>query len=310
MEIKIYKEDYKTLWDMHVRQSKNGTFLLLRDFIEYHGDKFTDHSLLFCEGNKLLSVLPGHTHDNIFYTHAGLTYGGFVLPATTHSAQVLSMFTLLIGYLRNLNIKKIVYKAIPHIYHRYPSEEDLYALFRHKAALESRSISSSIFLEEKLPYSELRKRGINKAKKNNLRIEESLNLDAFWEILEYNLQSKYSTRPVHTLEEISYLKKKFNDEIKVYVAVDSDDKIIAGSVVFITHTVVHIQYIAANNAGMQAGAIDLLVDFIISNYQDKRYFDYGISTENGGKYLNENLISQKEGFGARATVYDIYSIDL
>lgn len=310
MEIKKYREDYKTLWDRHIRQSKNGTFLLLRDFIEYHGDRFADHSLLFYEDNELLSVLPGHIQDDIFFTHAGLTYGGFALSTSLHCTQVLSMFDLLSDHLKRMKVKKIVYKAIPHIYHKYPSEEDLYALFYHNARLEARNISSSIFLDNKLPYSKLRKRGISKARKNNIRIEESSNFDAFWQILENNLRSKYDTKPVHTLNEICYLKKKFSDEIKLYVSVNDKNEITAGSVVFITSTVIHIQYIAANEQGIQTGATDLLIDFIITQYQDKRYFDYGISTEDGGRYLNENLISQKEGFGARATVYDIYSIDL
>ncbi len=310
MEIKQYKDYYKSQWDTLVRESKNGTFLHCRDFIEYHGSRFTDHSLLFFEKGKLLSVIPGHIQENTFYTHAGLTYGGFVLPASIHSTQVLDMFSLLVRYLKEQNIKKVIYKAIPHIYHRQPAEEDLYALFRNGAKLETRNISSSILLSEKLPYSTLRKRMISKAIKNGLQVDESCNFDPFWEILQNNLRSKYNTDPVHTLHEISHLKQKFQDEIKLYIVKDPNCKIVAGSVIFLTPTVVHIQYIAAGDDGMETGAIDLLVDYIINKYPDKKYFDYGISTEDGGTYLNENLISQKEGFGARATVYDIYSIDL
>lgn len=310
MEIEQYKEEYKQSWDDYVRLSKNGTFLLCRDFIEYHGGRFTDHSLLFFEDGKLLSVLPGHIQDDIFYSHAGLTYGGFVLSLSIRIAQVIPMFDLLTKHLKNLGVKKIVYKAIPHIYHKYPAEEDLYILFRKGTKLISRSISSTIYLSEKIPYSDLRKRGIAKAKKQNLRVMESNDLESFWNILGNNLHAKYDTQPVHTLEEISYLKEKFRDEIKLFSVMDNNNEMVAGSIVFETPTVVHIQYIAATDTGKKTGATDMLVDHIINNYPDKKYFDYGISTENGGTYLNENLISQKEGFGARGTVYDIYSIDL
>jgi hypothetical protein len=310
MEIKQYKDDYKSQWDTLVRESKNGTFLHYRDFIEYHGDRFEDDSLLFFEKGKLLSVIPGHIRDDKFYSHAGLTYGGFILPVSIHSTQVLKMFSLLINHLKEQNIKQLVYKAIPHIYHKQPAEEDLYALFCNDAKLETRNISSTILLSDKIPYNTLRKRMINKAIKNGLQIDESSDFGTFWGILQNNLKEKYNTTPVHTLQEISYLSQKFQEEIKLYTVKDPNKKIVAGSVVFLTPTVVHIQYIAANEDGMEAGAIDLLVDYIINKYPDKKYFDYGISTENGGTYLNENLISQKEGFGARATVYDIYSIDL
>ena len=41
----------------------------------------------------------------------------------------------------------------------------------------------------------------------------------------------------------------------------------------------------------------------------ERYFDFGISNEQGGRKLNRGLIDQKEGFGARAVVHDHYAID-
>lgn len=45
-------------------------------------------------------------------------------------------------------------------------------------------------------------------------------------------------------------------------------------------------------------------------YQSKKYFDFGISTENKGIYLNKGLISFKEGFGARGVVHDFYEVDI
>ena len=40
------------------------------------------------------------------------------------------------------------------------------------------------------------------------------------------------------------------------------------------------------------------------------YLDFGISTEQDGKWLNEGLIFQKEGFGGRAVCYDQYALRL
>ena len=37
-----------------------------------------------------------------------------------------------------------------------------------------------------------------------------------------------------------------------------------------------------------------------------RIFDFGQSTENSGYILNENLIFQKEGFGGRGVMYNVY----
>ncbi len=309
MEIKLYTSEFRTEWDNFVLKSKNGTFLHLRDFMEYHGSRFNDYSLLFYGKGKLIAIMPGHIEDKVFYSHKGLTYGGLVMNADTKAKDVLSIFEYLTVTFRHQGIKKIIYKAIPHIYHQQPSEEDLYALFRYNAVLTERNISSTIYLAERLKYSELRKRGIKKAEKNNLKIEESQDFAAFWDILSENLQTRYNKQPVHSLEEIVFLKNKFPENIHLYVVKD-EVNLIAGSVVFETKTVAHVQYIAASDNGKESGATDLLVDHIINSYPDKSYFDYGVSTEENGLYLNENLIQQKEGFGARATVYDIYTIDL
>ena len=73
--------------------------------------------------------------------------------------------------------------------------------------------------------------------------------------------------------------------------------------------VVHAQYIASSEIGKKTGALDLLIHHLITEvYADRTYFDFGVSTENGGSYLNEGLIFQKEGFGARSVVYDTYEI--
>jgi hypothetical protein len=81
--------------------------------------------------------------------------------------------------------------------------------------------------------------------------------------------------------------------------------------VFENRTAVHAQYISASDAGKRIGALDVLFDHLIAeHYRDKKYFDFGISTENGGAELNQGLIEQKEGFGARAVVHDWYEVDL
>jgi len=57
------------------------------------------------------------------------------------------------------------------------------------------------------------------------------------------------------------------------------------------------------------GALDAVFSFLINEeYTDKAYFDFGISTEKEGHYLNEGLIAQKEGFGGRAVVHQFYEL--
>ena len=84
-----------------------------------------------------------------------------------------------------------------------------------------------------------------------------------------------------------------------------------GVLCYFTKTCVHSQYISASPIGKEKGALDLIFDILINEVSDNyRYFDFGISTEDGGKYLNESLIYQKEGFGGRAVCYDTYTMEI
>ena len=86
---------------------------------------------------------------------------------------------------------------------------------------------------------------------------------------------------------------------------------IAGTIIFEYGQVVHTQYMAANEEARQIGALDLTVNTVIEKYRNnKKWLDFGISTEDGGRVLNEGLISQKEGFGGRTNVYEMWRLKL
>lgn len=312
MDIRRYDTSYKLEWDTFVRSSKNGTFLLCRDYMDYHSSRFVDHSYLFYDNGKLVALIPANEKDGTFYSHQGLTYGGLIMNRElTTATQVLLIFELLFDTLRKEGFVRFIYKAIPHIYHKSPAEEDLYALFRNKAVLAERYISSALLLSETTKYSRTRNNGLKKAANKGLSVFQSDDFPVFWDILKLNLNNRYGKDPVHSLSEIQLLNSKFPDEIVLYAVFDTEGNMLAGTVVFLTDMVVHLQYTAATDQGKKCGAIDLLVDYIIREVgQGKSYFDYGHSNEDHGWSLNDRLIYQKEGFGARAIVYDIYTADL
>jgi hypothetical protein len=310
IEIIRYKEEYDKEWNDLIEMSKNGTFLLNRNYMNYHSDRFADFSLLIYLKEKLVSVFPANISGNVIYSHQGLTYGGLIYINKLSAADILEIFNAITSYYRNSNIKSIVYKAIPYIYSQQPAQEDLYALFRHNAKHIGCNISSTILQENKIRFSELRRRGIKKAIKNGVVCSLSDNYTEFWNILNANLGNKYEVKPVHSLEEILLLQSRFSENIKLYVATKNNE-ILAGSVVYINRNVVHTQYISANPEGKELGALDSLFDYLINEqYKDYEYFDFGQSTEQMGNYLNENLLFQKEGFGGRGVCYNIYQVEL
>ena len=305
-----YESNLKTDWDTFIDNSKNGTFLFKRDYMDYHSDRFHDHSLIFLSKNTIIAVLPATSSGKLFSSHSGLTYGGLVMAKDITSAEVLDIFHQLIIYLKDTGFTTFIYKPVPHIYHQIPSEEDLYALFRHKATLTARGLSSTILQKDRLRFRNIRRYGIKKAIKNNVTVEESTDFPAFWKILEANLQARFGATPVHSLQEINLLASRFPNKIKLYTAKIGQETL-AGTVIYTTKTVAHCQYISASPKGKDLGALDLIFNHLINEvYSDTEYFDLGTSNEDDGRYLNESLVYQKEGFGGRAVCYDKYEIQL
>lgn len=311
MEIRRYRREDKELWNSFVSKARNATFLFDRNYMDYHADRFDDNSFMFYHKGKLKAVLPANVAGDTLYSHQGLTYGGLLLDKKATVEDVLECFDSLNSWLRENGISKVVYKALPWIYQQYPSEEDLYALtWKCKAQLISRDISSSIVIDNKLKFAESRKSGIRKALSLNIEVGESNDVDGFWHVLEDNLGNRYNAKPVHTANEMKLLMSHFPNNIRLYVA-KMNGEIVGGTLIYVTPQVVHTQYISASVEGKKHGALDLLFDYIINKvYANCRYFDFGKSTEQGGAYLNEPLIFQKEGFGGRGVCYDWYQWEL
>jgi hypothetical protein len=311
MNILKYAVEHKNVWNEFVKNSKNGHFFFQRDYIEYHSDRFKDFSLLiFDNSDKLIAILPANKKENILYSHQGLTFGGFLVDYKMKTETMLEIFESLKQFLKNQNIEKVVYKCIPYIYHIQPSEEDRYALFRNDAKLIRRDVTTTIHLENKIKYQEQRSRAIKKAIKNNLIFEETKDFENYWKILEETLDMQHSAKPVHSLKEIEKLANIFPNNIKLFIVKDNM-KILGGTVVFENEQIVHTQYLANSIRGRSMGALDFLIDKLINEvYKHKKYFDFGISNEDAGKFLNIGLISQKEGFGARAVVHDFYELEI
>ena len=325
MTIRRYTPADRPAWDAFVEVARNATFLHMRGYMDYHADRFADHSLLFFDTKgHLRGLLPANEETSadagakVLWSHHGLTYGGLLLSMKETMETVLQIFDALMAYLRAEGFAALYYKQVPQTYHRYPSQEDDYALWRHGAVLDVCNIGAAIDLRASAApeVERRRRRGRNKALGLGYRVEETSELARFWPIVVDNLRERYDARPVHTLDEILLLHSRFPRNIRCFTAVIDDGDgthIEAGTIVYETPTAVHMQYTHTTPRGRNDGAQDALYGAVMEYYRTQtevRYFDFGTSNEQNGRYLNENLIAQKEGFGARGVAYRIFRIDL
>lgn len=315
MELQKYHPLMKSDWDNLVKNSRNGTFLLLRDYMDYHASRFTDASMVAVDDNgTIVAVLPAERRDDTVNSHGGLTYGGWILGFTTATSAtgMDNIIKMMLAHFRAEGVKHLVYKPVPHIYHRLPCEEDIYFLWRNGATLAEVTLSSVIDLNDRLPMSRSIHAHINRARHSLLAAVESKDLKHYWEILSDRLSSKYNALPVHSLDEISLLADRFPQNIKLWTVSKPDGEMIAGILLFLCGNVAKAQYIASTASGREINALDFLVNHLAGrlSQQGFHYFDLGTSCEDHGRFLNTGLITQKTRYGARGIAYPVYKIDI
>ena len=311
-EIRRYTAGQADEWNAFVAASKNGTFLFDRRYMDYHSNRFEDCSLMVYYKSELYALLPANRVADTLYSHQGLTYGGLLMSSDSKTAVVRDAFVAVNAFLRQEGIRRVRYKHIPWIYASLPSEEDLFALHNVcQAQICSRDVSSVVMLSHRLPLSELRGRCVKKARKAGVEIREVQDCGAFWPLLVANLKARYDARPVHSLEEITLLRSRFPQHIRLFVAC-KDGRVIGGTLLYIYGRTVKTQYISANEEGRRVGALDLLFTTLMDQCAENgmEYFDFGTSNRPDNNDLNDSLIFQKEGFGGRAVCYDTYEYSL
>lgn len=311
MEVRKYSSDYKKEWNSFLDIAKNVSFLFDRNFMDYHSDRFNDYSLMIFDDNQLVAVIPATISEGQLISHQGLSYGGIVLLDQLKLAQIILIVKEVLIYLKNNQIQTWFIKFIPRMYHSRPCDELDWVMFKLLAKIYRRDTALVIDNRSRqIPYQERRKRSIKKAAKQNILIKQGVEqFEPYWNnVLVPNLQAKHGVAPVHSLDEIELLAKRFPENIKQH-NIYLDNKVVAGCTMFLNKQVAHAQYISGTDEGRDTGCLDFLFDCLIRNeYAQYDYFDFGICNENGGQLLNKGLLDWKEGFGARTIIHDFYEI--
>lgn len=310
--IKKYSQDDYSIWNDFVAQSKNATFLFHRDFMEYHKDRFDDFSLLIFEDEKLRAILPGNKKGNTIYSHQGLTYGGLVYLPKLKAEKVESILDEILLFLKENKFETFYYKPIPNFYFSEGNAAMDFFLLKRGAILERKEMNLAVNLQAPLKISKSKMKHFRRIENLDLDIFEEENFDPFWgKILEPRLAEKFNVKPVHSKEEMAFLKSKFPKNIRQYSAYRNDE-IIAGITIFETKNVVKSQYGATSKVGEEFRALDFLFINLIHKYKrkGKHFFDMGIVGEENELGYNQGLLAQKEELGCSVYNQDFYKIEI
>ncbi len=305
--VKKYTKEAYSSWNDFIKNSKNGTFLFHREFMEYHADRFQDFSVMIYNDKTLIGLFPANIVDNIIYSHQGLTYGGLLLLDSIGGEKVRNILFAIVNFYKKNQIQTIFIKSIPIFYHTKPAHEFTFFVSDLGGNIYERHLNLAIDYRLPLRIHKSKLKNYEKRKNLGFSIEETLDFSGFWnKVLIPRLAKKHKTLPVHSLEEISLLKNKFPEFIKQYT-IRLEGRILAGITIFISNQVVKSQYGAVTNEGEKHRALDFLFISLIKKYKELEFvfFDMGTVTED-----NFGLLKQKEELGCEIYTQDFYRVEV
>lgn len=314
--IEPYDSRHAQEWDRLVDASRAPSFLLRRGYMDYHADRFADCSLIARrgEGGAPVALLPACAGpgDGTVWSHRGLTYGGWVTAARHVGPDtMMELFEGAADIFRSMGFTTLIYKPIPHIYARYPAEDDLYALFRLGASTHYVMASSAYPLEEPLLSRASTMQAADRARSMGYTVGADDDYATAWRLLTSTLAARHDAAPVHSPAEMTLLAARFPVEIRLFTARDAAGEMQAMTVAYVTPRVVHTQYMATSEAGRRDGALSLLASSLPAlTGRTGGWIDFGTSNEDGGLTLNTGLARQKAGLGGRTIAYTAYRLPL
>jgi Acetyltransferase (GNAT) domain len=309
-----FEPSLATEWDELVRRAPMGHMLHTRAFLSYHGERFEDESLVLRDDRgRLVGVLPAaRAGDDLVGSHPGATFGGIVHDGRLAGPAMVDALALVAHHYAERGFGRLRYAPIPHIYHRQPSEDDVYALLRLGAARVRCNLACAVDLATGPQPSERRRRGLAKAQREGVEVTEGAGLvEELWPVVERNLAERHGARPVHSAPDMRLLVDRFPDEIAIVVA-RRGGEVVAGVVLFDTARVSHAQYIASSPLGRDLSALDAVFEHCLQSAtaRGQRFFDFGSSMDDGGHEINEGQYRFKAEFGGGGVAYDRYELDL
>jgi len=322
-----YDSRLEARWDRFVTsESVNGTFLQTRRFLNYHPEgRFKDASFVLESSGTIVAAFPGVlTASGQWVSHQGSTFGGPVISKDFYTAErIMNILEAAENYLKGI-CKSIKMRPTSSLF-SLESTALLEYVMEHGGYSRQTELSAFCTLDagtDPLENCEKTCRSVfRKSQAFNLEYRDMTDAEMpeFYKHL-CNLESKFGTKPVHTLDELLDLRHtRIADEVKfraLWMRDATDAKketFVAGMMLFdfANVKVRHAQYIAPNEEIREfqpttAMYINVMREAANDGIQK---FSWGTSNGMAGGNLNLPLFKFKESLGAKASLNLIYGKD-
>lgn len=306
-QVIAYRPDHAPAWDRLTDMAHGGTVLHSRRFLDYHGDRFRDLSLVAMDaGDGALSMVFPLAADpreaDRVVSHPGSSFGGIV-SLSREPVQGRAFLTAAARHLRGLGFRRLLYHLAPPTLLRQPDDGLMPRLIR-LGRVTQLDLWSVLALGGDLRKRTYWRTEIRKAERKALRADPARTPEdwaALHQVISARLSAKYGRGIVHSVAELIDLDRRLGPQSRGLLVRDAAGQVLAGFwfIDYGTGTL-HNQYIGASDAGLalRAPTFGLSVALEAACDEGFRQFSFGRSTLEDGWSENQELVRFKSRFGS------------
>lgn len=296
-------------FDAFVAASRNGTFFHTRRFLAYHpSDRFKDASQWVFDGETPVAVLPAAIKDNKLVAHPGASYGGLVLGMGVGVKDTGDILAAVTEHAKTQKYAGMSFvRLTPQSIRQGFSDDQEYWMYQRgwtctrfemDGAIDVSGMSEAGVMDSLTGKC---RNMVRQAERAGITVKVTNDLAGFWKILEATLTGRHNVKPTHTLDEIKKLHSLCPQDVRLFGAFK--DKALVGGIVVITinKAALYTLYMAQDYEHQKDHPMHMIVVEVLKTAirEGRRALHLGVSTEDGGKVINEGLFFFKESFGCK-----------
>lgn len=302
-----YRPEMAQEWDAVVDTAPGGTVLHSRRFLDYHGTRFRDLSLMGTRPDEtaisMVFPLAADLKDpELAVSHPGSSFGGVIGPARDpfhHRSFVCAAAAVL----HEKGFRRLLYRTTPAPLLCQPDDGILPDLIQLGRVVQL-DLWSMLRLDSPLPERGYWQSELRRAERKGLRAEPVAS-PADWALLHrtiaQRLESKFHRQPVHSLEELIDLDRRLGPQSRGLLNRSGTGEVLAAlwCIDFGTGTL-HNQYNFTTDEGLRlrAASYGIAVALESAVAEGFRQFYLGRNTLEDGWSVSRDLLRFKARFGA------------
>jgi hypothetical protein len=303
----LYRPELAADWDQLVAVAPGGTVMQTRRFLDYHGPRFRDVSLIGRRsGEAPLSMVFPLAADpvagDLVVSHPGTSFGG-VIARSRDPSHARAFLRAAAGWLHAQGFRRLLYRAPPQAVLRQPDDGLLPDLLRlgQVVQLDLWSVLRLTGLSRERAYWQSEIRRAERKGLSASSVETASHWARLHAVLSGRLGVKYGKAPVHSVDELVDLHARLGRQSRAWIIRDAAGADLAAQwfIDYGTGTL-HNQYNGATDAGLAAGASSYGMALALEAAATDGFhaFSFGRSTNADGWTENRALLRFKAGFGA------------